>query len=212
MTPAIELLEAVSAAGLQTAFDQAVLRRACEDLSMLIRQGQLPAETYVSVNIGFDDLSGWPLDEAVAAALHDTGLAPGNLVIEVTESSMMSDMEGSVEVLRRLSALGVRTAVDDFGTGYSSLAYLHRLPLDILKIDRSFVADLSGDRGPHVIIDSILALATALGLDTIAEGVETMEQAQMLKAMGCPRAQGFLWSRPVAAGALRPRLSPGQRP
>lgn len=202
MIGAGELLAAVSSAGLQAAFDDALLQRACAELAKLIHTHQVPGETYVSVNVGFDDLRGRPLDERVMEVLAASGLRPENLIIEVTESAMMTDMASSITRLQRLSDMGVRIAVDDFGTGYSSLAYLQKLPVHIVKIDRSFVADLPDEGNSGVIIKSITALARALGLNIIAEGVETPGQARALVTMGCRRAQGFLWSRPVPLAEL----------
>ena len=141
-------------------------------------------------------------------ALELAGLAARHLVIEVTETSVMGDVERTAAKLRSLSGTGVRVAVDDFGTGYSSLAYLHRLPLDILKIDRSFVSGLGDEAESTTIIGSVLGLAEALSLHVVAEGVETTQQAAALSQMGCLSAQGWLWSPAVPVEDLLSHESP----
>jgi EAL domain-containing protein (putative c-di-GMP-specific phosphodiesterase class I) len=130
--------------------------------------------------------------------------------VEITESELMRDVDTTTEVLERLKVLGVGVAIDDFGTGYSSLSYLHRLPIDSLKIDRSFVSCMTDNAE---IVRAIVGLAHNLGLDVIAEGVETVEQLEQLKALGCEFGQGYLFSRPVehaeAEALLLRGLTPG---
>jgi CheY-like chemotaxis protein len=138
----------------------------------------------------------------VSAALAATGAAAGQLCLEVTESTLISDAEGAVETLQELAALGVKIAIDDFGTGYSSLAYLKRLPLHMLKIDKSFVDGLGEDPDDTAIVGATVALAHALGLSVTAEGVETADQLERLRVIGCQEAQGYFVSRPVPAAAF----------
>ncbi len=133
--------------------------------------------------------------EALAAA----GLDAGFLELELTESAVMHDAESSIQVLRQLSNLGVRISVDDFGTGYSSLSYLRRLPLDKLKIDRSFIREVAASRDDAEIVRAIVSLAHSLHLKVIAEGVETAEQLKFLQGLGCDQYQGFHCSPPVPA-------------
>ncbi len=170
------------------------------------RQGRLWADQgldlRVSVNVSAVQFSQPRLLETVSRALHDSGLAPAQLVLEITESSLMNDVESAVGMLRALKNMGVRVAVDDFGTGYSSLSYLKRLPIDIIKIDKSFVRDLGGDSRDVAIVRAIIALAGSLGMSTVAEGVESAAQADVLRAAGCDFFQGFHFSRPCAAEAL----------
>jgi EAL domain-containing protein (putative c-di-GMP-specific phosphodiesterase class I) len=133
------------------------------------------------------------LDAAVAAA----GLDLGALDLEVLESVAMRDMQTAVGILRDLRERGARISIDDFGTGYSSLAWLRDLPIDTLKIDQSFVFHLHDDPANLVIASSIVALGKALGLDVVAEGVETIAQFEALRDAGCPHFQGYVFSRPV---------------
>jgi len=132
----------------------------------------------------------------VQAALERHAVPADRLVLEVTENVMLEDPDQTLRVMHHLRDTGVRFAVDDFGTGYSSLAYLRRLPVDIVKIDRSFVHDLTADRTAHDLVGSIVRLAAGMGLDVVAEGVETDEQRHQLRAMGCGYAQGYLFGRP----------------
>ncbi|MGZ8515508.1 MAG: EAL domain-containing protein, partial [Candidatus Limnocylindrales bacterium] len=138
------------------------------------------------------------LVDQVAAILDDTGLDSRGLEIEITESVLMDQSEAGIRTLRRLRELGVRLMLDDFGTGYSSLSYLKHLPLDTIKIDRSFVAGLSGvtDRS---IVEAVIALARGLRIGVVAEGIETDVQRQILRDIGCDIGQGYLFSRPLPA-------------
>jgi EAL domain-containing protein (putative c-di-GMP-specific phosphodiesterase class I) len=145
----------------------------------------------------------------VAQVLEETGLAPGSLVLEITESMIMEEAERNVDVLARLRGLGVQVAVDDFGTGYSSLAYLKRFPVDMLKVDKSFVDGLGENLEDTAIVEAVIRLAHALGLRTVAEGIETTGQLDQLRALGCELGQGYYFSRPLPAhkaGALPPSL------
>ena len=144
-------------------------------------------------------------DDTVALvrnALQSSGLAPHRLCLEITESAVMTDIERCEQVLGRLKDLGVTLAVDDFGTGFSSLAYLKRFPVDALKIDRTFVEGLGDDDENHAFVRSIVSLADALGLEVVAEGVETQLQAKVLAQLGCHRAQGYLYAKPGPAEDL----------
>jgi EAL domain-containing protein (putative c-di-GMP-specific phosphodiesterase class I) len=137
------------------------------------------------------------LYDDVRNAMQTHGLPQGVLELELTESVIMVAPENAIALMQRIDALGVSIAVDDFGTGYSSLAYLKRLPIDRLKIDRSFVADLGRDKDDEAICSSIIQLARSLGLQTVAEGVETEQQLGWLQARGCDEVQGFLLGRPL---------------
>jgi predicted signal transduction protein with EAL and GGDEF domain len=149
----------------------------------------------VAINVSGRHLQHADLVADVRAALESSGLEPGNLVIELTESTIMHNTEVNLERFRELKSLGVRLAIDDFGMGYSSLSYLHRFPIDILKIDRSFVGRLTEqDDGPE-LARAVVMLGETLGLETVAEGVEHEEQVAKLLELGCVAAQGFLFAR-----------------
>lgn len=151
----------------------------------------------VAVNLSARHLLDPRLVDDVQAALDVTGVTPARIRLEITETSVMAEADAAVRTLRRLKATGVRISIDDFGTGWSSLAYLKNLPVDELKIDRSFVMGLGVDAGDAVIVASVVGLAEALGLDIVAEGVETVRQHDALVRHGVHHAQGYLWSQPL---------------
>src|SRR5260370_34946018 len=134
--------------------------------------------------------------EQLAEMLQRCGLHPARLRLELTESLLIGSGAAAIEALDKLRATGVRLCIDDFGTGYSSLSYLHELPIDSLKIDRSFIGAMVEDERKIKIVQSILVLGKALGIDVVAEGVETPEQAELLRRLGCERAQGYFFARP----------------
>jgi diguanylate cyclase (GGDEF)-like protein/PAS domain S-box-containing protein len=176
-----------------------VLKQACLDLCSWRRSIAGGAELRLAVNISGRHLQHGDLVDDVTQALHESGLEPGNLVIELTESTTMYNTDANLERFQRLKALGVKLAIDDFGTGYSSLSYLHRFPIDILKIDRSFVSRLTNsDNGPE-LARAVITLGETLGLDTVAEGIEFEPQVTALLALGCVAGQGFLFAK---AGSL----------
>lgn len=150
----------------------------------------------VAVNISARQFHESDLVREVQSVLETTGLAPARLELEITESTLISDTEAAVATLKAIKGLGVHVAIDDFGTGYCSLGYLQRFPLDTLKVDRCFIADLERDARSLAITESLIALGHRLGLAVIAEGVESESQADRLRDMGCDRLQGFLYGRP----------------
>jgi EAL domain-containing protein (putative c-di-GMP-specific phosphodiesterase class I) len=156
----------------------------------------------VSVNVSARQLLNDRIVEDVRLCLEQARLAPSALVLELTESTMLQDTEGTIAILRRLKQLGIRLAIDDFGTGYSSLSYLQRFPLDILKIDRAFVTAIDSSSDDASLAPAVVSLANTMHLKIVAEGVETPSQADALAAMGCELAQGFMLARPMPAGAL----------
>ena len=177
-----------------------VLERACEQAALW--ESVAPSRLTMSVNISGRQLQDASLCEDVRTALALTGLSPGRLILEVTETNVLGDSEEITSTLSGLKAIGVQVALDDFGTGYSSLSYLRRLPLDVLKIDKSFVDPLVSD-GPQemALVSTIIDFAHVLGLRTVAEGVETATQLARLRTLGCSSVQGFLLSGPLAAEA-----------
>lgn len=171
-----------------------VLQEACRQGAQWCKQGrQIP----IAVNISARQLETGELPQQVIGLLKSSGLRPSLLELELTESALMANPEAVSDLLEQLRQAGVRVAVDDFGTGYSSLAYLRRLPLDILKIDRSFVQDAIDNDEDAQIIKTILALGKSLKLEVVAEGVETEHQARLLRRLGCDRGQGYLYGRPM---------------
>ena len=158
-----------------------------------------PPHLHIAVNVSARQLADRAVVKTVASTLAEVGLDPRRLVLEVTESAVMDDADRALTHLAQLRDLGLSIAIDDFGTGYSSLSYLKRMPVDVLKIDRSFVDGLGRDEGDLAIVSSVVALARAFKLRVVAEGVETEEQHAMLAALGCDYGQGYLWSRPAPA-------------
>ncbi len=159
-------------------------------------------DIYVAVNLSARQLERPEIVQEVRDALASSGLAPRNLVLEITESALMTDMDLTVERLQRLKDLGVRLAIDDFGTGYSSLNYLRQFPVDIVKIDRSFVDGIATDGEQRALVAMVIDLARVLGLQQVAEGIERTDQLAELRSLGCGYGQGFLFSRPVDLAAL----------
>ncbi len=179
-----------------------VLMHACRDIVAWRGAVSGGDSLRVSVNISGRHLQHGELVQDVSHALRSSGLEPGNLVIELTESTIMYNTDLNLERLRQLKALGVRLAIDDFGTGYSSLSYLHRFPIDILKIDRSFVSRLThADDGPE-LARAVITLGETLGLDSVAEGIEMESQVVALLYLGCVAGQGFLFSEPCSLDEL----------
>jgi diguanylate cyclase (GGDEF)-like protein/PAS domain S-box-containing protein len=177
-----------------------VLHEACRQVASWQREGL--SDLRVAVNISARQLQRPGLDASVRQALADSGLSPHCLELEITESSVMHDPQHAQSVLQSLRDLGVQLSIDDFGTGYSSLAYLKRLPLDRLKIDRSFIGGIPADSDDATIVETIIVMTHKLGLRVIAEGVETLEQRLQLVRQGCDEMQGFLLAHPVPAGEL----------
>jgi EAL domain-containing protein (putative c-di-GMP-specific phosphodiesterase class I) len=159
-------------------------------------------ELPVAVNLSTRNLQDQQLPEAITLLLATYGIPPAWLTLEITESAVMADPERAVAVLGRLREIGVRVAIDDFGTGYSSLAYLKRLPVDVLKIDRSFTLNVCTDRSDLAIVSSVIQLGHQLGLELVAEGVEDEASWKLLMGLGCDQGQGYLFSHPLEADAL----------
>jgi diguanylate cyclase (GGDEF)-like protein/PAS domain S-box-containing protein len=174
-----------------------VLREACR-----VAKTVAPPDLVVWANVSARQLSGSDLVADVEHALEATGVDPRRIGLEMTESALMVDAEVAVGVLHRLKHLGVHLAIDDFGTGYSSLSYLRRLPIDVVKIDQSFVAGLGHSSEDAAIVATVISLTHMLGLRSLAEGVETPEQRDRLRELGCELAQGYLFSHPVPAADL----------
>ncbi|MBK5352125.1 bifunctional diguanylate cyclase/phosphodiesterase [Pseudomonas sp. TH41] len=191
--------------GLIAELDNWVLRKACEDLGELSRQGC--EELKIAVNCSPLNLGREELADEIEQALRISGVAPQRLELEVTENALMDNITNTLVLLRQIRALGVSLSIDDFGTGYSSLAYLKRLPLNTLKIDRSFIQDIPMATQDMEIVQAIIVMAHTLHLQVVTEGVETFEQYEFLERHGCDFVQGYLLSRPVPLAELRPVLN-----
>jgi diguanylate cyclase (GGDEF)-like protein/PAS domain S-box-containing protein len=195
-----ELIPLAEAHGLIDRIGRWVLHEACRTLGEWDVLGVGPA--WMSVNLSADQLDDPSVVDHVAAALHNNGLRPAQLHLELTESAIVVGVAARLAVLRELRDLGVSIALDDFGTGYSSLSSFGHLPIDVVKIDRSFIVDLAGSAEAAVVLRGIIELAHSLGYRVVAEGVERPEELRLLEGMACDYVQGFLLGRPVAPNAL----------
>jgi diguanylate cyclase (GGDEF)-like protein len=190
--------------GLIAELDNWVLRKACEDLGELSRHGC--EDLKIAWNCSPLNLAREELADEIESALRTAGVAPERLELEVTENALMGNIANTLVLLRQIRALGVSLSIDDFGTGYSSLAYLKRLPLNTLKIDRSFILDIPKATADMEIVQAIIVMAHTLHLQVVTEGVESLEQYEFLERSGCDFIQGYLLSRPVPLEELRPVL------
>jgi EAL domain-containing protein (putative c-di-GMP-specific phosphodiesterase class I) len=180
-----------------------VLRTAVEQCSRWLKMG---IHITVSVNLSARNLHDENLGSQVSNLLNYWSIDPGQLCLEITETSMMNDPEHARKLLEGLDNLGVRISIDDFGTGYSSLAYLKQLPVDELKVDKSFVLNMSNDESDASIVRATVGLAHDLGLEVVAEGVEDQSAQDVLQALGCEFIQGYHIARPMPAADLTPML------
>jgi diguanylate cyclase (GGDEF)-like protein len=202
LVPPVEFITAAEQSGLIVSIGAWVIRTACAQTAKWQHANPDGPPLTVAVNLSPRQLVDRTLVATVAEALHDSGLEASSLCLEITEGSVIKDFDATMPTLHALRTLGVSLALDDFGTGYSSLSYLKQLPVNTVKIDRSFVADLNSDNPNSQIVLAIIKLAHALGMSVTAEGAETNDQLQTLKAMHSDHAQGYLLGRPVPSGAL----------
>jgi diguanylate cyclase (GGDEF)-like protein/PAS domain S-box-containing protein len=191
----VEFVSLAEETGLIFGIGEWALRQACSDMKAWL--DSMPLDLYLNVNVSAKQFSQPNLVDQVALILSESGLDPRCLKLEITESAIMRDAESAIAMLGRLTQLGARVCIDDFGTGYSSLSYLLRFPADTLKIDRSFVSSLGSGQRNSQIVGTIVSLGASLGMEVVAEGVETELQRRQLQAVGCRFAQGFLFSRPM---------------
>ena len=193
--------------GLIVSVSRWVLREACRQ-ARAWQDAKLPPLT-MAVNISALEFKNKGFLDGIRAVLHETGLEPRLLELEITEGALMQDVESTLAVLRALKGMGVGLAIDDFGTGYSSLSYLRQFPIDVLKIDQSFVRDIGSDADDAAIVSAIISMGRNLKLKVIAEGVETQEQLAFLQAHQCEEVQGFYFSQALAADAFAQLLACG---
>jgi len=201
----LEFISIAEDTGLILPIGEWVLRQACQDVAAWHRAGYRGLQ--VAVNVSARQLHLQDFQDLVRRALNETGLPAAALDLEITEGTLLQDVEETLDLLNALAAHGVRLSIDDFGTGYSSLAYLRRLPLDTLKVDRAFVGDVTADAGSAAIVRAIIAMGRSLNMTVIAEGVETAAQVKFLREHGCHGAQGFHFSRPVSTEDFKSLLS-----
>jgi len=205
-----EVVPVAEATGLVGELGNQVLSRACLDARSWLRQG---FDRDMRVNVSAHQLGSVDFVGVVQSTLERMELPPRLLCLELTETAVMAQRQVSTRVLAALREMGVRIAIDDFGTGYSSLAYLQQLPVDHLKIDRSFVSHVDTDHGRRAIVAAMISLAETFGLEVIAEGIETEAEREVLLELGCRRAQGFLFSAPVAFNDMSVgRFQPSEQP
>jgi EAL domain-containing protein (putative c-di-GMP-specific phosphodiesterase class I) len=194
-----DFIPMAEASGLIVSLGRLVLSQAVTDVARWNADAPGADPLWVSVNLSGRQLVDGHLSEMVVSILDQSGLAPSLLHLEITETVVMENIGQFVSVLEELKSLGVRLSIDDFGTGYSSLSYLHQLPVDTLKIDRSFVHNLGGATDGSSIVKAIINLGHSLGMLCVAEGVETRQQHSALAELACQLGQGFLWSHPLSA-------------
>ncbi len=204
-----EFIPIAESSGLVHHIDRQVLEQALQQLSVWRRAGRIQPDVFMSVNMSASQLSNAALPDIVEAALNQAGIEGTALCLEVTEGTLIADLKRTVPTLERLRSLGVRIAIDDFGTGHSALSYLGKIPLDVLKVDRSFIAALGSD--DFGLVQTIVDLAHRLGLRVIAEGVEEPHQLAALGALSCDMVQGFLTGRPTSRSD-QPDDEPSNRP
>ncbi|HET7486922.1 MAG TPA: EAL domain-containing protein [Acidimicrobiales bacterium] len=207
LVPPAEFIPVAEETGLILPIGRWVLKEACSQLGRWQQDDPSLCRLQMGVNLSARQFTDPDIVSDVAAALEHAGIAPGALSLEITESVLMEEAEATAETLRGLKDLGVCLSIDDFGTGYSSLSYLKRFPVDVLKIDRSFVDGLGVDPDDHAIVAAVVGLAHSLGLEVVGEGVETALQLDELRRLGCDAAQGYLIARPQPSPVLAARAS-----
>ena len=195
-----EFIPVAEESGIIVELGRWVLQSACRQAASWCKAGLLDSLEHVAVNLSACQARDPGLMDDIRAVLHETQLPHGLLELEITEGVLMDNIHANVELMRRLQDTGIHLSIDDFGTGYSSMSYLKRLPIDQLKIDRSFVHDLPGEG--EAIVTAIIAMAHSLHLKVVAEGVETLQQVEFLRKAGCDNVQGFFFARPMTAAQL----------
>jgi len=204
-----EFMDSLDTAGLSFVTDNWVLQRACAQT--VEWQNNFPGNPplYITVNLSAKNISHPNLIDNISQVLRDTKVDPRNLYLEITERATTSDTESTIEVLRKLHSMGIRISIDDFGTGYSALNYLAQFPVDVLKIDQSFIQMIGVKEASKKIIEMVKALANHLGIIVVAEGVENIEQLEFVKSINCEFAQGFYFSKPLDAKSATELLNEG---
>ena len=201
LVPPMEFIPIAEESGLILPLGDWILRKSCQQLRKWQNHNSLASAIAVSVNLSSKQFMQFDLAEKVAATLKETDLSPSCLKLEITESYILDNAESAIETLKRLRALGIEISLDDFGTGYSSLSYLHNLPIDYLKIDRSFISRMEESRENSEIVQTIIRLAQSLKMKVVAEGIETAAQLEQLQKLKCEYGQGYFFSKPLKSSA-----------
>ncbi len=179
-----------------------VLREACREAAAWLGDGRVPAETFVSVNVSAREIQSLGFVDGIKAVLAESGLDPTRLVLEITETALLKANPTTVATLEAVRALGVRTVIDDFGTGYFSLSHLRQFPVDALKVAKEFVQETDSTSKSAALAGAIVAMSRSLGIETVAEGIETLEQAERMRQLGCRFGQGYVFARPMLEADL----------
>jgi EAL domain-containing protein (putative c-di-GMP-specific phosphodiesterase class I) len=203
VVPPDQFIPALESNGLITSVGSWVIQEACRECANLKKRG---VDVSMSINLSARQLESDRIVTDVQSAITSNDLDPAMLVFELTESALMRDMDATADRLRSLKSLGVRLAIDDFGTGYSSLSYLSQFPIDILKIDRSFVSGADDDSEAAALVHTLIELGRTLGIVTVAEGIESERQLELLVRDRTNLGQGFFFSPPLEASQLTPFL------
>ena len=211
MVSPLDFIPLAEETGLILPIGQWVLEESCRQASEWQQRFPSEPQCMINVNLSMRQFQQKDLVEMVTKVLTDKRLRPRHLKLEITESVMMKDPEASIEAMQQFKSMNVNLVIDDFGTGYSSLSYLKRFPVDALKVDKSFVDRLGQDSEDTAIVEAIISLSKALGLRVTAEGIETREQYERLKAMGCDQGQGYYFSRPLMPAAMEDLLGKDPR-
>lgn len=205
-----EFVSVAEETGLVAAIDQWVSYTACQQLAQWQAQFPICKDLRISINLSAQDLQKPQLLQDIDRLILAAGLPGQSITLEITESMLIEDVSKTIDLLTQLKARDVQISIDDFGTGYSSLNYLHRLPADTLKIDRTFVGQMQDDFRNHQVVSTIITLGQQLGMAVVAEGVETSEQLQRLRNLGCQYAQGYLFARPMPAAEAEAQFLMGR--
>jgi EAL domain-containing protein (putative c-di-GMP-specific phosphodiesterase class I) len=200
-----DFIDIAEETGLIVPLGKVVLRDACQQIGRWRRY--YDEDMMVSVNLSAAQLRDHDIVDAVRLALAEAAVPPGALMIEVTEGALIGDVAGARAVLQSLSALGVTIAIDDFGTGYSSLSHLQQFPVDVIKVDKSFVDGLCRSTDEATLVRSVLAIGSEFGLQVVAEGIQLPEQDAELRRLGCDYGQGYLYATPLPAHSVDEILS-----
>ena len=206
-----EFIPVAEDSGLILPLGEWVLKTACHHIKEFNKKGLLSNNGHIAVNLSARQFHAPNLLEVIRELVAETEIQSSQLELEITESLLMDNLESKIHILQHIKNMGIRLAIDDFGTGYSSLSYLKRLPIDVLKVDRSFVMDIPDDKDDMEITAAVIAMAHKLGLSVVAEGVEKGEQAEFLKTNQCGFAQGYYFGKPMSVSDLYEHIGSSEK-